>query len=427
MSRIFRFTVVVVAVLTLSAQPQAQVPALGELAALPLAAALNKIADRVDVSVEKAGTVANGVLIRAGSEVNAQIDNLRVAYADMLNQTVQTLLPAVQNQIAQVASDAAALENKTAADAARIATLAQQTANILPLSNKRPQVARVEPSYEVYSSDPAAPPIQITVDGNFVDAADVGFTPTVRVDDQVVQPIHLTTQHLMFAVPRSVLRIAQNKATSYVRLQLVTPYKERSLLRTHRREATFRLLLNGIPASPGKVTVDTRVPFTTTTRRHVGTPQYNLQSDRDDHVQEICGPNETGTIDPNSVRLAFEHIEGTTWTQRPTRVNNPSVCYWFRTEHHGLGTSDKLWWHYEYDVIDTVTGINQNTQALNLGWGDSQVIPVSAGQFTVTFDGFDGSHQQFSAANHDNRFIVVATEGNALRISARPVTGILAQ
>src|SRR5262249_30078124 len=149
----------------------------------------------VDVSVEKAGAVANGVLIRAGSEVNAQIDNLRVVYADMLEKTVNTLLPAIQNQLAQVASDAAALENKTAADAARIATLAQQVANTFPLANKRPQVAQVEPSYEVYSADPAAAPIQITVDGNFVDAADDGFTPTLKVGDQTVQPIHLTTQH----------------------------------------------------------------------------------------------------------------------------------------------------------------------------------------------------------------------------------------
>jgi hypothetical protein len=92
-----------------------------------------------------------------------------------------------------------------------------------------------------------------------------------------------------------------------------------------------------------------------------------------------------------------------------------------------MGTSDKLWWHYEYNVDHVLPQTySQSTQTLTLNWGSSQVFPAAAaGTFTVIFDGFDGSHQEYLSQDHDNRFIDISTEGGGLKIAARPFEAIL--
>lgn len=90
-----------------------------------------------------------------------------------------------------------------------------------------------------------------------------------------------------------------------------------------------------------------------------------------------------------------------------------------------MGTSDKLWWHFEYDVTRTGTTTTTATEPVTLKWGESQVFLVSAGSFTLRFDAFDGTEQAYLAENHNNRYIDISTEGGGVRIAARPVFGIL--
>jgi len=387
--------------------------------------ALNKAADRVDSSVEKAASSADGVVIRAGSDVDAEISNFRTAYSDMLQKTVGSLDAEATKQLAQIFSDTDALENKTAADATRILQLAQQVTNTIPFAKDKPQVTSVEPTYEVFSST-RQDNISLTVDGNFVNVGDAGFMPYLDLGKQHLEPIHAETSHMLFMISRSLL-VPNGKITSMVRLPLVIPYKE-GLIFKSRKESRFPLLLIGLPESPGKITVQIKTPNVQSVQvNHVRTPQDNMQSDRDDHTDTRCGPNETDTIEPNSAHVVFEHTEGSTWTNHPVRLNNPSVCFWFRTEHHGMGTSDKLWWHYEYNVDHVLPQTySQSTQTLTLNWGSSQVFPAAAaGTFTVIFDGFDGSHQEYLSQDHDNRFIDISTEGGGLKIAARPFEAIL--
>lgn len=407
-------------VLAVALRSGAQIPA--AVTGLTVDAALNKAADRVDSSVQKAGAVANGVVIRAGSEVNAEIGNFRAAYKDVLDKTVSSLNATATAQLSQIFSHADALERQTAADAKTVVELAQQTANVIPFAKTKPQVTFIDPTYEVYAPG-RTDDIPLTVQGNFVDVADKDYAPWVEVSGKHINPVHATTQHLLFMVPRSVLAPAGH-ATAFVKLPIVIPYKE-GLIFKSRRESRFSALLIGLPESPGQIALEIRTTVPTSRTDHVRTPQDNLQSDRDDHEEVRCGPNETDSINPNSVRVVFEHTEGSSWTYHPVRLNNPSVCFWFRTEHHGMGTSDKLWWHYEYDVTRNTTTTTTATQTVSLKWGESQVFLVTAGNFTLRFDAFDGAHQAYLAENHNNRYIDISTEGGGIRIAVRPVSGIL--
>ena len=192
-----------------------------------------------------------------------------------------------------------------------------------------------------------------------------------------------------------------------------------------RKDAKFIAALIGLPLSPGQIVITTQSTVDVAQRDAVSTPQDNIQSDRDDHDENRCGPNEAHTIDPSSVALHLDHVEGNTWTDHPVRLNNPSVCWHFRTEHHGIGTSDKLWFHFTYFVTFTTPVVRSNTQTFTLKWGDSRVITAPPGTVTIMFSGFDGSTQQFTAGNHDNRYIDISAEGGGFRIAARPLEGIL--
>jgi hypothetical protein len=385
--------------------------------------ALNMASNHVNQVIDHAGATANGVVIRAGSDVDAEINNFRAAYADMLNKTVSSLDSTATKQLSQIFSDSSALENKTAADAKRIVQLAQQTSNTIPFSKTAPQLTSAEPTYDIYSPDLLSD-VQLELQGNFFDVNAGDMAPYAVLNGKHIPPVHVTTQHLIFMLPRKTLAISPGKVTSLAEIPVTVPYKDGWIFKT-RKETTFLIHMVGIPNNPGRITLKVQTPITTVASIHVRTPQDNQQSDRDDHEDQHCGPNETDPINPNSVKLVFEHTEGGTWTDHPTRLNNPSVCYWFRTEHHGMGTSDKLWWHYEYDVSHTSNSIQVSQQDVKLKWGDSLSFPVAAGQFTVIYDSFDGSHHEFLAGDHSNRFIDISTQGGGLLIAARPVDGII--
>jgi hypothetical protein len=355
-----------------TAPASAQIPE--ALMGATVGVALNSAGNHVNQVVDHAGATANGVVIRAGSDVDGEINNFRAAYADMLGKTVSSLDALATKQLSQIFSDASALENKTASDAKRILELAQQTSNTIPFSKTKPQITRVEPTFDVYSPD-LLTDVQLEIQGNFYDIGEGEMAPYVQLNGKHILPIHLTTQHLIFMIPRKTLAVAPGKTTSYAEIPITVPYKE-GLIFKSRKETTFLVHMVGIPNNPGRITLKIQTPITTVSSIHVRTPQDNLQSDRDDHEEQHCGPNETDPINPNSVKIVFEHTEGGTWTDHPTRLNNPSVCYWFRTEHHGAGTSDKLWWHFEYDVSHTSASTQVSQQDVKLKWGDSLSFPV---------------------------------------------------
>jgi hypothetical protein len=404
----------------------AQDPLAG-LTALTLDVALNKIADRVDSSIEKAGTVANGVVIRAGSEVWAEIENMRTASKDVLNKAVKDLNSTMTAQLAQVSSDANALESKTAQDAARVLRLAQGVTNTIPFSKTQPQLTSLGPSYAVFDKAKPQEFLLLTFQGNFFDSALAGYAPVLLTPDKKsLEPVEVTTSHFIFSIPTSYFAALSERPLPLVKFSLVVPYRETYWFVFHsRQEARFVATLKSLPVSPGQITVTTTSSMESTQRDSVSTPQDNIQSDRDDHDEDRCGPNETRIIDPSSVAMQVDHSEGGTWTHHPVRLNNPSVCWHFRTEHHGFGTSDKVWFHFTYFATYTVSKEDTKTEPLNLKWGDSRVISAPAGRVTITFTGFDGTTKQYQAANHENRFIDISAEGGGFRIEARPLDGIL--
>lgn len=401
-----------------------------QLATLVLGGVLNQLADRVDSSIQKAGAVGDHLELRAGSEIYAAIQNARVAYKDSLSETERTLTPAVRGTIDQLRSAVDALERQTAADAQQALQTAQQVSNTLPVSNRQPQITRWQPQVEVADVDGN---YRVTLLGNFFYAAEDGMKPYAKIATLRIDPTTVTTQQLTFLVPRRTLVGVDAKPNPLTKIDVAIPYKEPRLfnLDLFAREAVanFTVAMAGLPSSPGAIKVAIFTPASINRTSRVRTNSDNQQSDRDDKVEIHCGPTETNRVVNSSVRFVVERSEGSSWTHRPERYDNPSVCEWIRTEHHGRGTSDKVWFHFEYDVAYSETTTTTEERTLNLKWGDSEVItfPAPSSTYRVYFDGPDGQHFETAAPNHSNRYIDVDTSVNGLRISVREMMNIRPQ
>ena len=439
-------------------------PSQGIVTAGTIRAVVNSLADRLDSSIERGATNIDRVRIQAGGEVWAAVNNFKIAYADMLDKTLNQVDDKVKDNLARLRSAVDAIERNAASDAAEIARLATQGLLIVPFSNKQSQVTRWSPAYEVsetrlaalgnmaasiaavresladlvasaddgeatrspLASAQADDLITLTLQGVFPASMDPGFKPTIRLagGGQPIEPVHVTTQDIIFQLPRSVISAAGGR--KFAKIPVSIPYKRSRLIFGSKRvEAEFTIGIIGLPASPGRIVVRNSTPITVPDRRHVVTVQYNQQSDRDDHDLNHCGPVEDPwIIVANTVRFVVDRAEGSTHTEAPVRVNNPSVCWHVRTEHHAIGTSDKLWWHFEYDVTSSHTDTNTTAAEVVLRWGDSRTFDVTPNNWRVVFDSFDGSHTELAAPEHGNRYLDIDLQGNKLRILARAVDAI---
>jgi hypothetical protein len=390
---------------------------------------VDQVADRIDSSIDKAGRTVDDTTIRAGQEATAAISNFRVAYEDMLNQSIDKLDATATKQLDTIKSTADALERRSADDLIHLGQITSQGLLIIPLTDKSPQVTTWSPSYEVYRA--TGDNFQLSLNGIFAYADQNNMSPYVLLGPQKINPVHVTTQKLEFEVPRAALKPPDGKTTSYTKLDVLVPYEKSSGvlgLSKQRAEGKFSIGLIGLPEYPGKITVTSSSTIKVPDQHHVVTVQDNQQSDKDDWDRDHCGPNETtGTIVASSVRMVVDRHEGSSWTNHPVRTTNPSVCWNFRTQHHGFGTSDKVWFHFEYDVAGAHPEQRSNNIDLPLRWGDSRVVEIPIdGSYVVHFAAFDGSSNDYAAANHSNRYIDITPEGNGnnIRVQARPVSNI---
>lgn len=422
------------AILFLPTKVRAQDP----IGALVVGVFLNKLMDRVEDAIRAAENAGRGVAIEAGIVAQATIENARIAYADMLDRTIDKLNDAANQQMQQLNTMVIELERNIKGDLSIVFTSAQQIANSLPLSKTMPQIRAWGPHFVAPST--TAFPVQVSFDGNFVDAMKPKFAPQLQIGDKTYEIVENTTQQLKFLVPSNELITDQGDGFTYKKAKLIVPYKIGLLGK--KRVAEFNFLLGKLPASPGKITLYSRRKSTKTEIQHIKTnPPFSQDSSNDDLKDVlVCGPQHPGwSVNAGTIKWVNETItfsllpgrppitvpwvqgeEGSDWW-KSFRTAGPPVCYTVTTIHHGLGTSGKVHWHYEYDIQRTSESTSDfgDPETVVLNWNDSKTFPYAAGFWKIIFDGFDGSHKEFVGVE-DNPFLRLSVNGSNITISARP-------
>lgn len=394
----------------------------GGVAGLTVGALLSGLMDRVSTVINQAQAAGEAVAIRAGGEAYIAISNAQAAYNDMLHETVSALDRVGTHNIQQLQSMVDSLERRTAADLQRALQTAQTVSNILPLTHHEPQMSSFSPRF--VATKPQGGPIVVTINGNFFHASQSGFLPTLIIGDNHIKPSEVSTSALKFSLPADVAKGAAVDKVTTTEISLEVPF--RSGLFKRRNVAKFRMLLGTLPPAPGRVTLTCTTQSTVTDREHHASQSWQQHSSNDDLDSTNCGPDHPGwRIVDDSVRFVVEWSQGDEndqWSKQQRRVN-PSVCYFVHTVHHRFGTSGKVNWHYEYDIVRQRSVPTVATQPVELGWGDSKAIDCPANGWKLTADDFLGAHAEFMSPG-STKYIEVRTGGAGVEVRAKDLSEI---
>jgi len=406
-------------------------PAHAQLNGLLVGAALDKLMDQVNTAIISARNAGNSVAIEAGREVAIAISNAKNAYLDSLNKTFDDHInPTIRGTIDQLqtaANDLTAGTNTTLQDAT---AKAQQVVNSLPFRQHEPQLTKFAPRFVVPSKTPY--PVAVRVSGNFEYAAQQKFTPSLNVAGKEFQPVSSTTQELIFSIPASTLFPAdpQSPTFQFVTATLNVPWESTSFLGLikHSEKDSYRLYLGALPSVIG------RIKFTVTTKHtDPGVPHVFTSSSYRQCSTRDCGNNDdlnhpyrvTPDAGCNVVRgtshFNTSHTEGD-WSQSFTGDDGNVVSFSVSTVHHGVSPFG----HNESGAVNFTISFTEvcphdvtdtNSQDVSLIWGDSHVLPATAGTWLVSFDSFDGHHSEYADSEATNAFLKVAGTVNSVTLS----------
>jgi hypothetical protein len=435
-----------------------------------LGVGLQFFADKLNTLINNAGTQGRLIAIEAGQQLWLAIYNAKLAYADERNKTFAQLNQTIQGNIQTLYTALDTLEREGFVKSEEIIRQAQQVANTLPFGNKEPQVRGYSP-YFVLATDHAESqrgvsfrtddflkippdqrtpdhraavnlqnigppsgqnpeltsgmytagvqpvrlaedPVRIEINGNFLDAAKEGYTPTLRLDGESFRPA-ITTQQLVFLIPRAKLKPAPAGGLSYTTFNLVVPYRTGWWIFKKRKEATFQTLLATLPPIPGELVVDGSVATTTTDWRTMVYPRNDTikQHSNDDDLDLVhCAPSPLGgwITEPSSVRFIDHWHQG----QNPDdwryyfQSANPQACLRVITIKRTFGTSGKVNFQIganEFWTHEVATPVQDKPV---MKWGDSKNYKFKPGEWKITFTTFDGQKQEFTnATGPPNRFL----------------------
>jgi hypothetical protein len=254
--------------------------------------------------------------------------------------------------------------------------------------------------------------VRLEVNGNFADAAKPDYQPQLTSGETTLSPAVVTTQQLVFLVPRARFAVSPGATLGYTTFELRVPFKPGLLSR--RQVARFNLMIASLPSIAGSIA------FTGTTssmqrewRNERRTGVIAQHSNDDDLDLVHCGPAplDGWIVNPDSVAFRVESSEGQTpddWRYY-LQSTNPQPCYRVITVKRTWGTSGKLNFRIAWNEYRDRPVPSRTAETFQMRWGQSRVFQFTPGQWQAVLTTFDSIvPQEFSdAASFRNRFLRV--------------------
>jgi hypothetical protein len=382
--------------------------------------------DRVDQAIKQAEISGDNLLMRASERANVTVSNANFAFKDSMNTSFDRLDKSSQNSLLQIDSLLTDVENKTFKDMASVESRAQTIVNTLPFAKTDPRVRSHRPSFIVPTNPSKIE--EVILEGNFVDASKPEYSPKLVIGNKTFNCSENYDERLRFSIPQQELTSRISSGLSSTPVTAIIPYAKGGMdiswlpkffvdflngfFRT-KGEANFKLLIGSLPASPGKITVWHKEISTHGETQHIVTQQWQQHSGDDDipehpasesiHYSSI--PFELPwKVDPNTIQFKADWSQGR--MQKPNQKNDdwdwrysllesgPVVTFGVATVKRFAGTSGKVNFHFEFDIYQDVQDERWVEEQISLKWGESRIFCYPNGS-KVTFDSFDGNHQEF--------------------------------
>jgi hypothetical protein len=405
------------AVLTLGA---AAITACDPVSTVTLGVVLNNLMTDVQETVARAGDTARGVVFDAGSEFTATLDNFSVAYDADLNKSIDALDGVTSRKLQEIESIVSKFSTQFDASSQSLATQAQQIVNTLPLASKSPQVRAFTPHFVAS----AQPRVDLRVTGNFPQAQQSGFAPSLTVGATTVSAAETTTQTLTFPLSPASLGAMHDNQITPATVELKVPYKP-SIPLSRAKVGTFRLLIGTLPPSPGRFTLTRTVNQPTVETQHYIGPTYKQNSE--DHQDKVGKPYKYSPdlglwrVIPATAKFIVEShrgAEGRSWSwqwqsQQPSGVTVEVSTWWKVAYADGV-----VQFHVEFDEQRPMDNWQDQTTTIDLPWGGQQVYNVDPNRWKLSGILFDGTPFE-TAGSEDTRFLTVRVVGNTVIVKAK--------
>ncbi len=392
--------------------------------ALALRSVLDDLQKRVDGSIQQAINVGENAGIRleleAGRQVTLAIQNAKNAYLESLDQTVDRLDAVARSSLNSLASMVQEMENKGSLEISRIEAAAQQLINTLPFANTHPQLKSVQPKYVVLPSSGRELTLQFW--GNFKDAAHQQYEPSLEVGGRVYHPISTTTQNLAF---RCFIDKTSTSQFSCLSGLLKIPFEAGKFF-TEKSVAEYKILLQVLPSSPGKI----KVYYTSKQSEKImqnKTVTINARADNDFPARSVTKtavihPDSGWSIDPSSVQGPFVHKGAHGSHGQPQIVSKDSNQI---VAQVGLSAVDgKHMGRIAYDVrffqVQQVQKIEKRQEELVILWQNSKVLDHENNEevHKIEFDAFDGTHSEYAGPDLNNPYLKIRYANGKYQLSA---------
>jgi hypothetical protein len=377
---------------------------------------LNQLMDRVENSIRLAENAGKGIIIQGGSTLYLSIENAKIAYAESLDKTFEKVDQSTQGTINQLTALTTKLEKQSIDDVNDIISQSQTIINSLPFSNKQPQVGKFTPNY-VAPSDQTYQ-VAIEIRGNFIYASKEDYKPKLVVNSKTFETVQNTTQSLKFLVPVGDLAPKFDNTFNYTSGELTVPFKT-GFIFSKRKEAKYKILIGILPSSPGVVKIKHKVSNSIHEEQRKSTQRWEQHSSNDDLTWTRCSEGFPGwhIKDPAFIVEWSQGNENDQWSKSLTSTN-PQVCYEVHTVHHGIGTSGKVNYHFDFTIERDRNEETWVEEPVNLKWGESKNFNYAPGSWVVTIDSFDGKHNEYGTTASDN-YIEVNGSTTAIQIQIK--------
>lgn len=213
---------------------------------------LNDLFHRVDQSlksrINEAGAAVD-LKIQTAEDLDLALENVRNAYKDSLDCTIDKASSAVQEVFNKLNAMVQKFEQSVQEDMGPLIDEAQQLVDSLPFSYYQPKLSYV--SRYLVIDDVANHVSLVIFKGNFPKAGTQGFEPSLTVSDHACRLVKSDKQSLTFQVPQNIFKDSPQEHFSYQMGALQVPWDAGWIL-SNKTQFDYKVCLGALPQIAGQ-------------------------------------------------------------------------------------------------------------------------------------------------------------------------------
>jgi hypothetical protein len=394
---------------------------------ITVAVFLKGLADLIQGAIESARNAGLSMEIEAGRELNIAIENAKNALSEVLGEKLKDIDKTIQGSLYQLRGMVEDLVNHVAIDLDVLSQAIQTFVDGLPFHKKEPKLMQVLPRFVVPSRQNL--PTMLEFHGNFELAADNKFKPTLTVNLRPYDADVNDTRLLKFNVSLSDLVASSPPGDpnrfSYGHAILSVPWERSTWLGIRKKRVVdqYKTVVGLLPESPGRIKLNYSTSHPDQRQQPFTSTEYYQSSAsdgaNDDHkdVSYAVSPTSGWHVQRNSTRFTVVEAHGD-WSHSFVSDDGDKVVYKVTTIHHKFSEAGRVRFKIEFTEYRDISAKDPKELDVRLKWGDSESFDLEPGDWKVTFDAFDGSHQEFISADVSNPFLKVRATSTGIVLQA---------